>query len=573
MQSEIGVALLLISAFLSVLISIYFLIYGKRSKLLYSFLFCQVLVFIWSVGYIAEGIFKAIQLKWITLCFEGIALCFIGSAWLIFSMIYTRNNLINKKEILYLILLIPGIIYIFMLTNPYHGLYYKSFELYRREYGIIFWINVFFTYAYVFISTFIIIKYSLNMLGNEKKQSILIMIAAAAPFIASILYVSRIFKVKFDITPISFSVSLLLFAIATFKYRFLNAVPAGLRKVFNTVEASIALIDNTGVIVSRNNSFIETFGEYKGNNVNEFYAYLRKSMIEDIDDVNLICAILKGGFKNVLGEIRLDIPENTIFRVAVQSVLDNINFEIGRVISFTDITSYRKLSDELAKKNAQLIEVNEKLRQHMMVVEELAMQKERNRMAREIHDSLGHTLTFLAKIQEGAILDFGQDNNKMLESIKMANKITRQGLKELRMSLYNMMPERQGMGAFFEELERLSSDFKSSGVKVEITNTCRDEYINPEISQSLLRICQEAVTNSIRHGLADEINIIIRIDEKRLKLFIIDNGKGCTQIKKGYGLSGMEERVKKHGGNILLGSDGESGFNIRIEIPIEEGLV
>jgi len=571
MQSIIGVISLSFSAVLSVFISVYFVIYGKRSNLLYSFLYCQALIFIWSVGYIVEIISITVQAKWAALCFEGIGLSSIGFAWLLFSVVYTGSKLNKYKWILYTLMIIPIITYIIMLTNPYHFLYYKVFSVGGRIYGPVFWINIFTTYIYLSLGIFMIIRYSLTMLGNEKKQAILLIVAVTAPFLGNVLYVSRVLKVNFDLTPISFSVSLLLFTIATFKYRFLSAIPAGLRKVFDTVEASIILVDNTGLIVSRNNSFVETFGEFKGNKVEEFCDYLGKRQIDIMGAPDLLGAVLKGGARTVFGDIRLDVPQDKIFRAAVQPILDSVNREIGRVISFTNITSYRKLADQLEERNAQLVDVNEQLRKHMTDVEELAVLKERNRMARDIHDSLGHVLTFLLKVQEGAILDFGKDNDNMLETMKMANRIARQGLKELRLSLYDMMPERLGAGALLEELERLSADFKSSGINIEIANVCKGEYINPELSQALLRICQEAVTNSIRHGNADEINIIIRMDERILKLFIIDNGKGCADIKKGFGLSGMEERVRTHGGSILWGSDGESGFNIRIEIPVEEG--
>lgn len=570
MQVTMGGGLLSGSALLSIFISIYFVLFGNRSKLLYSFIYCQVLIFIWSAGYIIEIISKDFQIKYIGVCLEGFAICFMGIIWLYFSMLYTDNIFAQNKKLIGSLFFIGVTEYIIILTNDYHGLYYKVFEIDRIIYGIAFGINLFLTYIYVFLSTFIMVRYSLKKIGNEKKQSIILIIAAIIPIIANFLYVSR--KIKFDFTPVSFSISLLLIAIAIFKYRFLNAIPTGVRKVFDTVEASIVLIDNNGRIVSKNNSFIETFNEYKGNTVAEFQAYLKRKMIGDIYDELLMRAILQGTLEPVFGEIKVDIRDGKVFRVAIQPLLDKFKRDIGRVVSFTNITSYRELVDQLAKKNVQLTDTNEKLKEHMLVVEELAVLKERNRVAREIHDSLGHTLTFLIKVQEGAILDFGHDNERMIESIKIANKIARQGLKELRLSLYDIMPEKQGTNSLFEKLERLALDFKSSGIKIEITDECEDNYINDDSSQTIFRICQEAVTNSVRHGDADEIHIIIKINDKMLKLFIIDNGKGCIEINKGYGLLGMEERVRKYSGNIVFGSDGESGFNIKVEIPIGDGV-
>lgn len=570
MNTIIGLVLLSISVLLSSLTSVYFILFGKKSKLLYLFIYCQVLILIWSLGYIIETISTDLQVKMIVVRFEGLAICFIGFAWLIFSMEYTESKGL-KKKVVGLLLVIPIISYVCMITNSYHGLYYNVFEINRRVYGIAFWIHILTAYIYVFFGTVMILKYSFKMPENEKKQSIVLIIAVTTPFITNVLYISRILKVNLDITPVTFSVSLFLFAIASFKYKFLNSVPAGLRKVFDTVEAAIILIDNTGLIVSKNSSFSKTFTEYRGNNINEFQIYLMKRMQNTGKQSGFISAMFREDSKAFYGEIKIDVPQKRVFRVVVQPIVESINRELGKLISFTDITLYRELSDELSEKNVQLTYANEQLKQHMLVVEELAALEERNRMAREIHDSLGHTLTFLVKIQEGAILDFGQNNQGMFESIKTANKVARQGLKDLRLSLYNIMPEKQRLNGLFEDLERLSMDFKNSGIGIEIINDCK-ESINAELSREIFRICQEAVTNSIRHGNADMIHIIIRENERILKLFIIDNGKGCIEIKKGFGLLGMEERVLKYGGSVIFGSDGESGFNIRAEVPIEGGV-
>jgi signal transduction histidine kinase len=86
---------------------------------------------------------------------------------------------------------------------------------------------------------------------------------------------------------------------------------------------------------------------------------------------------------------------------------------------------------------------------------------------------------------------------------------------------------------------------------------------------ALYRLCQEAITNSTRHGKAKNTNIILKFSEDKIRLFIFDDGCGCQNIKKGFGLSGMEQRIHNIHGSIVYGSDGESGFNIRVELPLK----
>jgi signal transduction histidine kinase len=102
-------------------------------------------------------------------------------------------------------------------------------------------------------------------------------------------------------------------------------------------------------------------------------------------------------------------------------------------------------------------------------------------------------------------------------------------------------------------------DFLVSGEEYKCDNPC---------TEALYRVCQEAITNSIRHGKATRVVIVLRFNPDCLCLSIVDNGKGCGSIIKGLGLTGMEERVKRLNGTISYGPNGDEGFNISAEIPL-----
>jgi signal transduction histidine kinase len=112
-------------------------------------------------------------------------------------------------------------------------------------------------------------------------------------------------------------------------------------------------------------------------------------------------------------------------------------------------------------------------------------------------------------------------------------------------------------------------DFKPSGMDIDFTYEGFSSFVSANYSKVIFRVCQEALTNSLRHGKAKHVNIILKLNDNKIKIFIFDDGCGSPNIKKGFGLSGMEQRVKDLDGNIVFGSDGESGFNIRLEIPIK----
>ncbi len=84
---------------------------------------------------------------------------------------------------------------------------------------------------------------------------------------------------------------------------------------------------------------------------------------------------------------------------------------------------------------------------------------------------------------------------------------------------------------------------------------------------TVFRLCQEGLTNALRHGQAKEAGIYIRFTPGETEVFILDNGRGCQTVKKGNGLSGMEERVGRLNGVLTYGSSEEGGFIVHARIP------
>lgn len=555
---------------MSLSIAVYFLAFGKRTRLLYSFVYCQILVLIWSIGNMFDITAKKLETKWLAVCFENFSICFIGFAWLLFAFLFTGSSIPDRKRNIIILLTGPFILYLIALTNNYHKTYYSVFELQEVKFGIFFWIHCFLSYIYLMVGTVLIIKHSLKRLGHERKQSILIVIAAMIPIFSNVVQLLKLSDLGYDITPISFSAMMFLFALATFRFKFLNVMPVALRKAFDTVEGAIVFIDNAGLIIDYNYAFHNFFIDFTyRKSIEDFICFIKSRMITDKDSKELLKAIKTGVDRPVSGEIRLEKPKNIIFRVSVQPVKGKIGNVVGYVISFIDITQYRDLVAKLEKKNNELAHSNAMLKLYAMTVEELAVEKERNRVAQDMHDSLGHKLNLLIKMQEAAIYACGKNNEKTLEIIKKSNDIAVQSLKELRMSIYNTMQEKLDLCTFLEDLNNLVTSFKSLGVDVKVIvkgNELSSSFI---YLKEVFRTCQEAVTNSIKHGRADEIHIMLRFYKEGISLLIIDNGRGCKEISKGCGLLGMEERVKKLGGSITFGSDGKSRFNIHIEIPFE----
>ncbi len=203
------------------------------------------------------------------------------------------------------------------------------------------------------------------------------------------------------------------------------------------------------------------------------------------------------------------------------------------------------------------------------IVKDIA--NERNRVVREFHDTLGHSLTVLLMLMKAIRIEMLNNPLASQKKIDEGIKIAQSELNELRRSvngyIYNM--------DVFENIENLVQQSRNLGVDINLTVIGKESYDGIpvsihkyKLSDTIYKICKEAVTNSFRHGEASEINIIIKFENDKAVLYIIDNGRGCRELVKGCGLFGMTERVNELNGLIKFSSNEESGFNSRAEIPL-----
>lgn len=571
---ETGMILQSVSVVLALITITYFLIKGKFTPILRSYIWCQILILIWSAGQIFQLTSPNEHYENLFIRAEYFSICFIGLCWLIFSLRYTNNRIAYKKAITRLFYIPPIFFYSAVLTNNLHSMFFISEAGGRRVYGPLFWAHTFITYAYLIIGTFLLVRYSIRQMGYARKQALLLILAVSVPFVANIIYLTRRIVSEVDITPVTFAVSLLLFSVAAFRYRFLNIVPIAFRKIVDNMKEAAVVVDAFNKIVNYNNSFEKIFIKSEqlkiNDDISDFIEILKPDMKMGQDAEKIFFAINNVYTGNFTGELNILFPEKRSYTVSIQPIYSKKKEILGRVISFNDITEYKKLLDELNDKNEELSAMNEQLKEYAATVEELAIIKERNRFARDIHDTLGHSMTLLIALIEVSSITCRKDPDKTEEKLAEAVKIAREGLKELRRSISGLAPEKLESGNLISALNKLVSDFRASGVSVEFTAEGLEGCFKPAWSDVVYRTCQEAMTNSLRHGKARNISLILKVTGSILKLFIFDDGCGCETINKGYGLTGMEERIKSINGKIVYGSDGESGFNIRAEIPLGE---
>lgn len=232
------------------------------------------------------------------------------------------------------------------------------------------------------------------------------------------------------------------------------------------------------------------------------------------------------------------------------------------VVVFTRVAaSERDARNELA-------EANQQLRDHASQVEELAKTKERNRLAREIHDSLGHYLT-VVNVQIGAartVLE--QDRPRALDHLSKAQALTQEGLAEVRRSVAALRASPTESRPLPEALAKLVEQWNAAGLGAKLTVSGTVRPLTPQTILTLYRATQEALTNVAKHADASsvEVQLNYRVNGGVL-LSVTDNGVGSDNSEGGFGLLGVRERVQLLEGSVRVSTSAGGGFTLEIEIP------
>ncbi|MDU5081723.1 sensor histidine kinase [uncultured Tissierella sp.] len=237
----------------------------------------------------------------------------------------------------------------------------------------------------------------------------------------------------------------------------------------------------------------------------------------------------------------------------------------------------RKEKREVERLNKELELSYNKLKEQSERIEELTIAKERNRVAGEIHDNLGHSLIALNMNLDVAEKIIEKDIIRAKELIDKSQILTKESMESLRKAVYALKDERNR--TLLDSIEKIVDNIENAGeVSVILNIDEKVEELLPEYKDIIYTSIKEALTNSIKHGRADKINIDIKLDEDEVRVGISDNGLGCVNLIKGNGLMGIENKVKAFGGKIIYNREEKQGFNLGlifklnyIECTNEEG--
>jgi signal transduction histidine kinase len=227
----------------------------------------------------------------------------------------------------------------------------------------------------------------------------------------------------------------------------------------------------------------------------------------------------------------------------------------------------RILAEKQAKE--ELAIANQRIRSYALRAQENGSLQERNRIAREIHDSLGHSLTALNLHLEMAVKLSQVKPEKSREVLVEAKRLGSIALRDVRQSVSALRSDPMHNQDLPTAIHKLADEFKLSNYIQPICHLDLPEQLPPSVAITIYRIIQEALTNISKYAHATAVTIDIRTESNSIELQITDNGRGFipTNNLTGFGLQGMRERVLSLQGEFDLISAPDRGCQILASIP------
>ena len=499
---------------------------GNNNRVTRLFAACQVSIILWLVSQLLILFSEVRYQYWISYIIGNIGIGLFAPLWLGFS--YEFSGAKKLKKLIYGIIPLISCTAVFaVISNPLHGLYYSSFEVHNVEYGPLFY---FYQAVYYICIIAGITIMSLKFAKENRqlnRQAVLLILSIAVPLSVNTLTLFRIIRSRIEITPLFFAFSSIMILLAVGRYDLLNINSIAMRDTVDSMDIGMAVFNSSGNITYRNKAIEKMIDMDKVSDLDSFMSCLSAEK-EDISS----------------GEFNINGSYLALDRNVCSNKRGNA---LSTIATLNDVTKFHELADAEKK---------------------LSIEHERNRIAQEMHDSAGHTFTMISSLAKIANFELNKnepDIGAVLRSLNEIDGLSRSGVTQLRCSINNLREDTfmntvtQAVQTVVDAVRGVDIEFCTQGSEDERYSFCiREVYDN----------VRETITNAMRYSEASRIDIIAKFLESSLEVYILDNGKGCKNIKENNGLKGIRQRTESLGGTIRFMSVEGEGFSTIMKIPV-----
>jgi len=232
--------------------------------------------------------------------------------------------------------------------------------------------------------------------------------------------------------------------------------------------------------------------------------------------------------------------------------------------AFTFVLATLHLREQQAR--AELAVANTRLYELSAQAEELATMRERTRVARDIHDGLGHHLTVVGMQVQAARAVLASDPAKADRLLGQAEEQARQALGSVRESVTALRGARP-VEPLPQQLRTLADEVAAAGLPTSVDIEGDERRLDGDVQVALYRVAQEGLTNVRKHARAHAATVRLSYLPKAVVLEVNDDGRGIDGSSGGFGLVGIRERAERLGGSLTIESTPGTGVTVRVELP------
>lgn len=521
---------------------------AQRNASLNAFFIVQSSMVIWLFGKVCKTVSPNAELRWFFIVFYYFGVCLLEISFFDFAYLYSTGHSLAKKFRISIYGL--GFFqFLVVATNPYHYLFYSKYGFWGDDFGPLFYVHVVINYLFILAGMILCgRKFKEHLKHRKHFDRNLIYLAIFTPLIFNFIYISRTLEALFDyldiqvfdITPLVYTWSILVFVYATFKFDFFDLTPLMKHEIMERLDSPILVVNPSGAIIYANQKAKEEFSF----------------------DQEVLHSL---GLKTLRNTSEILHYGDAYYRIHCKKLASFTTQ--NTILSFNDITSYRMIEIELEKKNQDLNEANEKLEKQIHMLKQTSIIGARNFVSRELHDIIGHSLVVSMKLLEVAKLSFEDQTLDAKESLEKAKATIQHGFQEMKQLMARTDSSIYSTALLERDLKKMFRNIELSGVRINLYHRGESMELDERVFDIIKKVTTELVTNSLKHGAPSQLLLSLHMAPENIRIQYMDNGQGAPVLMKGNGLKGIDERLALINGLAKHSTSSGEGFTTLITLP------
>ncbi len=524
---------MLISVFLTGLMSAR----TEKNDLFASYCVLQACLMLWLLGKLVKTVAPDIDLRWAGVAAQYLGTCFLGPALFAFAYRYCRGVL-PPRWFLYACGGVSAAFSVLCATDPLHHLLFSVFTMIRSIFGVFNSVLTAYSLLALGASCALMVWTLPRADARGKRVRLLFLAAIAAPYAGSFYFPNAVNNWdgwNFDVTPVFFGVTFLLFGLAVFRFGMLDLV----RCAFNEVMEGM----NDGIVLTGADGRIR---------------YANAKMADRLPGPASILSAIGPDEAPVSGV-------DGFTHAYARSVRDGRGRPQGTVYRFVDRARILALGERYERLCGEMESMNRDLELDIRDRRAEILERHANRLASDLHDVVGHSLVLAIAILDRAA---GRSTASFAgDGFPSAAAIIRDGVMELDDVLAGAGDGGDDRMRLSDALAELPELKQGIAVQVDLKVHGAEAPVAARTAVQVQRVCKECLANSIRHGRASRVRLALAFREGRVELDIRDNGRGCDGIRRGNGLRDIAERVRALDGSVRFSSGRGRGFHTLLRFP------